>query len=219
MRHRNLHRPFFLLLAFSLWSLTPVRTAMADLNVTYDVSINTTSIATSPPGYIDFAFNPADASSLYATATVYNFSTDGVVGSQFFQQGDASGPINGPLTTLSFDNGTSNNELFYNFTYGTYVNFDVTLMQSGTGGPGSTFAFTLYDASGNPYSNNGVNTATITINPDGSTTGTAYLPYDGVTGSVTPLTTVVPEPSSLFVGGFGMIALLCWFRLRRRPAA
>ena len=212
MRHRNLNRPLLLLLAFSVCGLIPVRTAMAD--VTYDVSINTASIAASS-GYIDFQFNPADATSLFATSTVSNFSTDGVVGTRVYQSGDATGPSTGPLSSLSFDNGTPLNELTYNFTYGTSINFDVTLMQSGTGGDGSTFALTLYDPNGNAYSNNGVNTATITINPDGSTTGTAYLPFAGVTGSVTELT-AVPEPSTYLLSVIGFGAVFGWVRVRRR---
>jgi hypothetical protein len=217
MRHRNLNRLLLLLLAFSLCGLIPVRTAMADLSVTYDVSINTTSIATSS-GFIDFQFNPADATSLLATATAFNFSTDGVVGMQAFQSGDATGPATGPLTTLSFDNGTALNELTYDFTYGTFINFDVTLMQSGTGGDGSTFALTLFDPNGNAFSNTGVNTATITINPDGSTTGTAFLPFAGVTGSVT-LLSAVPEPSTLLLSVIAFGALFGCQQVRRRAVA
>ena len=93
-----------MLLAFFLWSLTPVRTAMAD--ITYDVSVSTPSL-TGTSGFIDFQFNPAMASSLFAIADLNNFSTDGAVGTQIFQSGDATGPATGPLTTLSFTNGTA----------------------------------------------------------------------------------------------------------------
>ena len=111
-------RPVLPMLAFSLWCLAPAGTARAE-SVTYAVDVNTTSLAGSS-GFIDFQFNPADLSSLSATAGVNNFSTDGTVGLQAFQQGDANGPASGPLSSLSFDNGGAGgtNELTYDFAYG-----------------------------------------------------------------------------------------------------
>ena len=91
------------MLALALWCLAPAGTARGE-SVTYSVDVNTTSLAGSS-GFIDFQFNPADLSSLAATAGVNNFSTDGTVGLQAFQQGDAIGPASGPLSSLSFDNG------------------------------------------------------------------------------------------------------------------
>jgi hypothetical protein len=225
MRYRNLHRPLLLLLAFSLWSLTPVRTAMAD--ITYDVTVDTPSL-TGTSGYIDFQFNPANSSSLFATAALNNFSTDGIVGAQAFQSGDATGPANGALTPppLSFDNGTALNELTYNLTYGTTISFDVTL--SGTAlnggapaGASSTFALTLLDPGGNAFSTGpGGAIVTIVVNPDGSTTGTAYSPSTpgGPTGTVSAAGTV-PEPSTLVLGVIAFGALFGCHQVRRRAAA
>ena len=51
----------------------------------------------------------------------------------------------------------------------------MTLSQAMTGGSGSTFSFSLLDSNGNLLSN-GPATVTITINSDGSTTGTDYPP-------------------------------------------
>ena len=66
------------MLALALWCLAPAGTARGE-SVTYSVDVNTTSLAGSS-GFIDFQFNPADLSSLAATAGVNNFSTDGTVG-------------------------------------------------------------------------------------------------------------------------------------------
>jgi hypothetical protein len=63
-----------------------------------------------------------------------------------------------------------------------------------------------------------LDTATITINPDGSTTGTAFLPFAGVTGSVTSLSTV-PESSTLLLSVIAFGALFGWDQVRRRAAA
>jgi hypothetical protein len=225
MRYRNLHRPLLLLWAFSLWSLTPVQTAMAD--ITYDVTVNTLSL-TGTSGYIDFQFNPANPSSLFATANLSNFATDGVVGAQAFQSGDATGPGTGPLTPppLSFDNGTALNELTYNFVYGSTISFDMTL--SGTAlsggapaGASSTFALTLLDGGGNAFSTGpGGAIVTIVVNPDGSTTGTAYSPIatGGPAGTVTMAGTV-PEPSTLVLGVIAFGALFGCHQVRRRAAA
>jgi hypothetical protein len=195
---------------------------MADLNVTYDVTVNTPSGINGTTGYIDIQFNPGMGSTLAATADVGNFSTDGMVGALVVQNGDATGPSMGPLTTtLSFDNGTSLNELTYAYTYGSTVSFDVTLMQSMAGGTsGSTFAFSLLDSDGNPEgTGTGGALVTITINPGLTTTLATGFPA-GFGGSVTQRgVTAVPEPSTLFVGGLGIIALAGWSRLRRSPAA
>jgi PEP-CTERM motif len=200
-----------LMLALALWCLAAGGTARAG-STTYLVEVNTASIE-GTSGYLDFQFNPANSSALAATTAVTNFRTDGTVGSQVYQFGDASGTLPG---VLSFGNGTALNELTFAFTYGTSASFDVTLSQSAAGGSGSTFALALLDGDGGPYSN-GPATVTITIKPDGSTSGTAYPPNNGVgpTASVMP----VPEPSTLVSAGLGLATLLGWNQVRRRLAS
>jgi hypothetical protein len=216
LRFRRIRIRSLPLLALALWCLAPAGAARGE-TVTYIVDVNTTSLSTSS-GYIDFQFNPADSSSLSATAVVNNFSTDGSVGAQAFQQGDATGPGSGPFSSLSFDNGTATNELTYAFTYGMGASFDVILSQATVGGSGSTFSFSLLDTNGNLLSD-GPATVTITINSDGSTTGTAYPPIavGGPTATVTLAT--VPEPSTMVLGGLSIAALLGWCRVRRSLAA
>ena len=181
MRYRNLHRPLLLLLAFSLWSLTPVRTAMAD--ITYDVTVNTSSL-TGTSGYIDFQFNPANLEFTIRYRQLEQLRHRRRCGPAGLSVRRRDGPRTGPLTPppLSFDNGTALNELTYNFVYGTTISFDLTL--SGTAmsggapaGASSTFALTLLDGGGNAFSTGpGGAIVTIVVNPDGSTTGTAYSP-------------------------------------------
>ena len=223
MRYRNLHRPLLLLLAFSLWSLTPVRTAMAD--ITYDVTVNTSSLAASS-GYIDFQFNPANSSSLFATANLNNFSTDGVVGTQAFQPATRRAPRTGPLTTLSFDNGTATEraDLQLYVRHGHFVRrdpFGDGAERGARPGPAPPSRSRFWTASGNAYSTGpGGAIVTIVVNPDGSTTGTAYSPSagGGPTGTVTAAGTV-PEPSTLVLGVIAFGALFGWHQVRRRAAA
>jgi hypothetical protein len=207
-RTRNRPLP---VLALALWCLASGGASWAG-STTYLVETNTASIA-GTSGYLDFQFNPADSRSLAATADVSGFRTDGTVGSEEFQSGDASGTLPGDL---SFDNGTALNELTFAFTYGTSASFDVTLSQSAAGGSGSTFALALLDSDGN-LDSIGPATVTISINPDGSTTGAAYPPTNAVgpTASVMP----VPEPSTLVLAGVGLATLLGWYQLCRRPAS
>jgi hypothetical protein len=197
-------------LALTLWCVASGGAARAGLT-TYLVEFNTANIG-GTSGYLDFQFNPADSRALAATAEITDFATNGTVGSEVFQSGDASGTLPGDL---SFDNGTALNELTFAFTHGTSASFDVTLSQSVVGGSGSTFALALLDSDGN-LDSNGPATVTITINPDGSTTGTAYPPSNGVGPTASVM--LVPEPSTPVSAGVGLAMLLGWYQLRRRPA-
>ena len=122
-------------------------------------------------GSIDFQFNPNGSGAAPASASVTSFASNGTPGAIFFQTGDATGSLPG---NLSFDNGTAQNELTQAFTYGTNIQFDVTLSGPAVGGSaptGSTFSFTLYDTNGTPYSTGpGGASVTIDINPNGTTT-------------------------------------------------
>jgi hypothetical protein len=204
------------ILALALWCLIPWGTARAG-SASYVVDVDTSGLS-GTAGYLDFQFNPAAGDSLSAAASVTGYS-GGSAFSVFFQNGDASGTLPGDL---SFDNGTPLNELTFGLTYGTTITYDVTLSGAAVGGSapdGSTFAFTLYDANGNSYAD-GPATVTITINPDGSTTGTAYPSIGGgYSGASVSPAGAVPEPSTLALGGLGLATLSGWVRLRRRPAA
>ena len=210
------------MLALALWCLAPGYVAAA--GVTYVVTVDTTSLS-STSGYIDFQFNPANSSSLAASALVSSFLTDGGVGGQAFQFGDATGPLSGPLSTLSFDNGTPQNELTYYFSPGTSISFDVTVSGPALGGGApagatSSFLLTLFDSGGNPYSTGpGGAIATIVINEDGSTTGTGYPPNFDRGPTATVVLQGVPEPSTLLLGVIGFGALFGWHQVRRRAAA
>lgn len=216
---KSSHQRSWPVLAFALWFLAPGGDANAD--ITYLVDISNPSNLNGTTGGIDFQFNPNSSASLAATAVVTNFSTDGTVGSQVYQNGDASGTLS---TTLTFNNSYSiaPNELSYNFTYGSTLSFDVTLSGaalSGGGQSGSIFGFTLYDGSGNAQSpTKNPPTVAIAINTDGSTAGTTYF-ASGFSGSVTQAVSAVPEPSTMFLGTIGIAGLLGWHHIRRCRAA
>jgi hypothetical protein len=181
--------------------------------LTYTVNVDTTSIATTS-GYLDLQFNPGGSGALAAGAFVTQYS-GGSGFSVFFQNGDASGSLPGDLT---FDNATPLNELTFGLTYGMSLSFDVTLsgVALGASAPdGSTFAATLFDDGGNPYSD-GPATATITIDPNAATTAAVYPPIGGTGPTATVTLVSAPEPSTMALAGLGMAALMGWYQVRRR---
>jgi PEP-CTERM motif len=197
--------------------------AFAD--VIYAVTVDTSSLSGNA-GYIDLQFNPSSFTTQSANAAVTTFSTDGTLdafGDDPFDGliGDVTGTLPG---TVSFDNGTSTNDYTQGMTFGTTISFHVDLsgpaIDLPNGEDGGSFLLTFYDPSGNPLLTNSPNGAAFEadINPDGSTTATAYPNADGgpSVGTFVGPTEVsaIPEPSMvlLLAGGLAAIAAIL-----RRP--
>jgi hypothetical protein len=102
---------------------------LASAQVTYVVTVNTSSVS-GQSGFIELQFTPVGASQL-ATATVSNFTTDGILGAVAPPVlGDVTGTLPG---TLSMDNGTLIQDYFQAITFGNTITFVLTL-----GGPAVT---------------------------------------------------------------------------------
>lgn len=191
--------------------------ARGGMVLSYRVTADTSGIA-GTQGFLEFQFNPASSQSLFATASVTGFQTDGTLTTVYPNAGDATGTL---PSTLSLDNGTAFNDVYQGFTYGTTVSFDVTLSGPavGTTPPGtqfgSTFAFFLEDANSNPLSNSpSGDAADFAINPDGSVTATPNPPINpnGPTVGIQP----VPEPYTLLLASLGITGLLIRWRGKSR---
>jgi hypothetical protein len=194
--------------------------------IVFSVSVDTSAIV-GQQGFLDLQFNPGGAGALPTTATVTNFTTDATLlaslnGTTAGTDGDATGTLPG---TLTINNTFILNDVFQPVTYGSVVDFTVTLSGQGVDQPnpalpGSAFALTLYasdfatpllttDPSGS--------VATINLNPNGSTTALTFpaTPGGSAAATVTPATPPpsVPEPSTLSLALLG--SAVCWV-LRRR---
>jgi hypothetical protein len=176
--------------------------------ISYSVTVNTSAL-NGQSGNLDFQFNGGNPPYDPATATVSLFSTNGVLGSPAILSGSVT-PGNAQLPSgFALNNTAIFNDLFQPIVFGSQIQFTVTLSgialtsPSGSTASGSTFLFSLYDASGiNPLltSDPSGGVAAIQVNQNGTTTPQA-LP-NGTNPSVATLAVVTPEPAA------GMLLLL-----------
>lgn len=185
--------------------------ARAD-GVSYDVTVNTTSIA-GTAGSLDFQFNPGPLVTQAADVQILGFTSDGTLGAST-PTGDVTGTLPG---TISFDNGAGFNDYFTGFTYGDTISFVVNLFgpavtsPDGTSTSGSQFAFSMFSDSAGAIpvlTTDSVNGFALAgnINLDGTTTLTNF----SSDLTVTPVAT--PEPGTILLvfsglAGLGLIKL------------
>src|ERR1700692_1873400 len=191
--------PLFLLILFLV-----AASVMLASSITYDVSVNTLSIA-GTAGSLEFQFNPGPIASQSASLQILNFSSDGLLAGSPALSGDVSGLLPG---TLTFDNLTSFNDYFDGFTFGSTLSFSVSLFgpalssPDGTSTSGSTFAFSMFSDPG----------GTLPPLPSDTVTGFAFLANVDLAGltnitnsssqtGIVPEQSAVPEPA-----GFGLAA-------------
>jgi hypothetical protein len=169
-------------------------------SVTYTVNVDTSSV--SGTGFLDFQFNPGNATSQAATVQISQF-TGGTLTGAPSSTGNVAGTLPG---TLNLANSTALNEYFQGFTYGASFSFFLTLdgpaitAPNGTATAGSIFGVGLYDAAQNPIlTNQGPTTGfvgQVSINLNGSTTPTVFP--TGVNGpSVATIALFVPVAPSI----------------------
>ena len=174
--------------------------------ITYDVSVNTSSIA-GTNGSLDFNFNPGPLVTQAASLQILGFATgptDGTLAGGPTLTGDITGALPG---TLTFDNGTGFNDYFEGFTYGKNLLFDVSLYgpalssPNGTSTSGSTFAFSMFsNAAGTiPALTTDGFAFKVDVNLDGTTTVTNFSSQTTIG--------VVPEPSTLALLGTAIVLL------------
>jgi hypothetical protein len=182
-------------------------------SIQYSVSVDTSSL-NGTSGFLDFQFNPGNASTQAATAQMLSFSGGTLAGSAA-DAGNVSGTLPG---TLTFMNSAALNESYQGFTFGSSYSFFLLISgpaidaPDGTSTAGSTFGLGVYDAGGNPIlTDQGLASGfagQVDITLAGATTSTAFPNAGGGPSVVTfsqPL--LIPEPATLLLLGLGLAAL------------
>ena len=177
------------------------------------VTVNTSSV-NGTSGFLDFQFNPDQASSQLALAEITDFNAGG--GTLVFNanspqlNGDVAGTLPNPVTLV---NDTSLNEMFQQFNYGSFFSFLLYLTgpaldhPNGTSPAGSEFGLGLFDQDQNE----------ILTGPSSAFAGEAIINLDGTVttqtfperGSVVSFQ-VLPEPGTpglLALGATGLLLL------------
>jgi hypothetical protein len=153
----------------------------ASASVGYIVTVDTSSVAGST-GFLDFQFNPGNATTQAATAQIINFDPgSGVLLGVPEVTGNVAGTLPG---TTTFVNSTALNEYFQQFKFGTRFSFILLLSgpaidsPNGTSTAGSTFGVGLYDSTQTPIlTNQGAVTGfagQVDIDLNGKTIATAF---------------------------------------------
>jgi len=172
--------------------------------ITYQVTVNTSPIQ-GTGGSVDFNFNPGPLVSQAASVQILNFTTNGTLANNALVIGDVTGTL---PSTVSLNNTGALNDYFEGFTYGTTLQFSISLFGPALSSPngvatsGSTFAFSMFsDPNG-----------TIPVLTTDTTNGFAYtvnVNLDGSTSAASFVPTSSPEPLSLGLLLVGL-ALLCF---------
>ena len=197
-------KKLFLLVATLLLA---VGMAAAD-PIAYLVTVDTSSIA-GTAGSLDFQFNPGPLASQAASVQVLDFNSDGTLASSPILTGNVSGTL---ASTVTFTNSTVYNDYFSGFLFGGTLSFVVSLLgpalttPDGTSTSGSAFAFSMFsDADGTipALTSDAINgfAYTVAVNLDGTTTPTVS------SSKLTASVTTVPEPSSAWLFGAGLLGL------------
>src|ERR1700680_393968 len=195
---------------FSIVLLLCAAWALSASPITYDISVNTSSIS-GTSGSLDFQFNPGPLVSQAASLQILSFLSNGTLSASPTLTGDVSGGLPG---TLTFDNGTGLNDYFQGFTYGSTLSFSVKLFGPALSSPdgistsGSRFAFSMFSDAGGTVPALTSDTAngfafTTDVNLDGTTTA---LKFSRQT-SILPEGAAVPEPASFGLAAAALIIL------------
>jgi hypothetical protein len=174
--------------------------------------VNTSSVS-GAQGFLDFQFNPLNASTLPETATIVSFS--GATYNSTLGATLTGGATGGPagVSNIVLSNSTSYNDAFEGVSYGKSISFTLDLSGIGITNPNGNrssgeFDFSLFDSNQNPILTSNPNGYALTV--DVNANGTiAVVPQS-------PNVTLTPEPSSLSLLSLPLLGLAAKKFLRRR---
>jgi hypothetical protein len=211
MRRKIRPLKVIILAAFALLAAATSANAIPIITIT----VNTSSIA-GTVGHIDFNFG-GFPSSPDVTALVSMWTSDGTLSGVPMTSGSTSGVLPANVTEKVI--GGTGADYFHDFTFGNTLMFQLMLTYD-SAIPGSfttddTWGLALYDSTITPLLANGMKgdfLFTVDMHPNGSFTAT-----DASNGQLT--ISGIPEPSTLTLFGFGLLAAAFPLYRRRIRAA
>jgi len=183
----------------------------------YNVTVNTSSLsATSGALYIQF--NPGNATSDNATATISNFQITGpgsLTGAPVFS-GSASGTLN---AALAISNTASNNDALQALTFGNALAFRLSIAETFTGAAntGSVFNFGVFQSDGvTPLLTTQADGYSVIVNLD-NRSGAAAI--STTAAATVPAVSAVPEPATFALFSAGLAAFLFMLSRSKSPVS
>jgi spore coat protein U-like protein len=212
MRRKTRFLKVIVLAAFALLCAATSASAIPIFTIT----VNTSSIA-GTVGDIDFnfggAFNSPDV-----TALISMWSSNGTLSGVPATSGSTSGVLPANVTMKVI--GGSGSDYFHDFTFGTFLTFNLALTYDsaipGTFTTDDTWGLALYDSMVMPLLANG-SLGDFIFSVDMHPNGTYTLHDASTSGQLT--VSSVPEPSTLTLFGFGLLAAAIPIYRRRIRAA
>jgi hypothetical protein len=185
--------------------------------IQYQVTVDTSGFAANTPGFIDFQFNQADVNALSGTLSINTFYSTGYTfndGMNAFSSGVTGSFTSLPVVIRNDAGGTNYFARGVN-AFGSSFTAILTISGNVVGGtatdPSKVFVI-LEDSTGAPLFSSGDigEVGSINFNTDGTSTPTVYA-FAGGSASIGAPT---PEPSTVFAGLLGLVAVAA--RHRRR---
>ncbi len=210
-----------LALAAAVGALCALSRPAAAETVTYDITVNTSSLVGNPSGpfYLDFQMN-SGGGPFSNTATISNFNFAGgsasAPGSAIVYAGSPTGDLSTGFTLVADPAGSAFNEVAQQFNPGSTLSFAVTLTENGGVHAPDAFVFSIDDGSTfqiPTMSPDGLSLAAIDVNlafSNPAVSVATYSPTDSQYAGMSVNVTPVPLPAAawLLLGGLGGLGTL-----------
>lgn len=176
------------------------------------VNVDTQAIA-GLSGWVDFQFNPADASAPAGHATVSAFGSVAPLLPGATSSGDVAGGLG---STLTLGNSQLLNDWLQGYVFGSTLSFtvEIDVPLANASGAGTAFSFSLYDSNFNNLLADPAWGAALVINAADSGALEVLAQSAPVSLSDTPPANAVPESATAWLSMWGLL-MIGWRQLGR----